>query len=49
MALPINPVAISARLTVFTRINAIKNMDTKASLAPFHSSAEVAATLREIG
>ena len=32
----LNPVAISARFTVFTRISAIKNIDTNATLAAFH-------------
>jgi hypothetical protein len=35
-ASPLNPVAISARFTVFTRISAIRNVDTNASLAAFH-------------
>ncbi|MFO0291006.1 MAG: hypothetical protein ACK52O_18775 [Pseudanabaena sp.] len=47
MALPLPPVAISARLTVFTRINAIKNIEQK--LVLLHSIADVAATFREIG
>ncbi|MFO0544257.1 MAG: hypothetical protein ACK5Z3_10830 [Pseudanabaena sp.] len=47
MALPINPVAISARLTVLTRINAIKNIEQQ--LVLLHSRADVAATFRERG